>query len=233
MSFASRLAHAALLALWAGAGWTAARALVAESLLRAPPGKTGRRAAPLERAAQWDPFNAEAYAALGRDRAAKGEWRPAIEFYQKSLELRSDPTTAKRLAGACLQAGDIPRAQRAFETALLCAPRDREALYWLGYLSVVDLNAPDRAERLAKACLAHGEPTAEMRWVLGKAYELQGRYRQALHSFYEFLQLPRSPLLPEALYEKVDWRSWLGEWSARLNEVESGRLTPTAGQTVY
>ena len=143
--------------------------------------RQGKDALPaLRRAAELLPQDAEAYANLGSELHARGEWQAALSSLRHALTLQ--PRNPEALIDAADAERALGRAREAvtlYQRALQVDPRRCEAHNNLGN-AFLELNQPDEAVRCYRRALELTPDNAQVQCNLGNALRQLGQIEEAM-----------------------------------------------------
>lgn len=144
--------------------------------------KAAKRA--FEQCLKLDPNHVYTLLRLGRIHEERGELDKAVKLYRKAEALPEGRGAAKRfLAGAALRKGKRDEARELLHEALIHDPADAFSLNLLARLHLDNNEDAHVAEVLARQSVAL-RPDRKTFWLeLARAYDAQGKGRQAAESF--------------------------------------------------
>ncbi|MBI4452371.1 tetratricopeptide repeat protein [Candidatus Woesearchaeota archaeon] len=129
------------------------------------------------------------YSQLGIQAQEEGNFRKAIGFFRKSIELNSGYFKSWLNLGACyLNIGNLPEAKAALEKAISLSPEDYSAHNNLG-IAYCRLNKPEIAIIEFKTALELNPKSANTFFNLGLAYDALSLKDKAYEAFEKAIEL--------------------------------------------
>jgi len=154
------------------------------------------------RGVQIAPANEWAQLNYGSALSARGKFADAAPHFVQSYELAPGWRAADFAGFAFQQAGDLPRAERWFATALQLNPTLANAWFGLGQISLAQHKAEDAITYFQKALTI--QPDAEgYYYALGNAFEQLSRPADAVKEYQRELQLYPSQIGARRALERL------------------------------
>jgi tetratricopeptide (TPR) repeat protein len=195
-------------------------------------GRPGEAVDEYKRALALAPDAASAYHDLGNALFSLNRNPEALACYERAIELKPDFALAYSNMGLALQQmGRTARGVAAFEKALALAPENIEFHYKMADAKSFPPDDPQLAtlERLAEriGSLSDDEQI-KLHFILGKAYDDLGRYREA----FEHLRHGNALMHRRLPFDRADSRRYFerirSNFSAEVMRVKSGTGHPSA-----
>ena len=138
--------------------------------------------------------SAQNYLELGEEFMNLHNWRVALTYFERALEIEPDLASAWFGKGLCYcQLGKYEEGLKALDQALARAPKNKDYLYVKG-VCLEWRGEPyyKEAELYYQRAMAVAPENAQLHHKLGTLYQRQGRFQEAIEEFQQALKLDPS-----------------------------------------
>jgi tetratricopeptide (TPR) repeat protein len=144
----------------------------------------------LKKAIALNKKDADAYIQLGKSQTARGALDDALATYNAGAAVNSKVSSFPILIGQIYEGKhDLPKAQKAYQTALQIKPGDPTASNNLAYVLLQTNGNADLALELAKTARRGFPENSHVADTLGWAFYQKGVYQSAIGMFQEAIKL--------------------------------------------